>query len=242
MSWSEGEAMGTIQILGISASPRQGGTEAAVQKALDSAAEFPGVQTEFISLRGKDIRHCVHCNRCMKVDTYHCPQFEDDMEEIYPRIMDADAYIFGSPVYQMNPSAQLFSFFNRLRPLGKLTSKGGWGAKVAGSVVVGGTRNGGQDTALESLNNLLFSTGMIVVSGGVYAYNGGSAWVTTESRHVMEDDQIGAMTVKVLGRRVAVVASLIREGRKHCDFEGFNIAGFLSEQEARDRVALFRKG
>ena len=242
MNWNEGEKMAGTQILGISASPRKGGTEAAVQIALEAAAAFPGVGTEFVSLRGKDIRHCIHCNRCMREDTFCCPQFEDDMGEIYPRILEADAYIFGSPVYQMNPSAQLFSLFNRLRPLGKLTSKGGWGAKVAGSVVVGGTRNGGQDTALESLNNLLFATGMIVVSGGVYAYNGGSAWVCTEPRNVMEDDQIGAMTVKVLGRRVAVVASMVREGRRQCDFEGFNIAGFLSEQEARDRVAQFRKG
>ena len=50
-----------MKIVGISGSPRKGGnTEILIKEALKGAEE-EGCDTEFISLAGKDIKHCLGC-------------------------------------------------------------------------------------------------------------------------------------------------------------------------------------
>ena len=230
----------SIKILGVSGSPRKAATEYAVSEALKAAAEFGGVETELISLRGKTIHFCIHCNRCIRENVSYCPQFDDDMTAFYPKFIEAQGIILGSPVYQMATTAQLMAFMNRLRPLGKMVLTGESSTKVGGAIAVGGTRHGGQETTLDVINNMFFSTGMIVVSGGIFAYNGGSVWSNGKKEDGAKEDETGMETVRFLGRRVAVVTKLIAEGMKTAALEGCNYAGFLSQAELDNRIARFK--
>ncbi len=72
------------------------------------------------------------------------------MRGYYEVIFHSDGFILGSPVYQMSVTAQMQAFINRLRPLGHNITKGHWATKVGGAIAVGGMRNGGQETTLES--------------------------------------------------------------------------------------------
>lgn|GEM_PF-35719 len=201
-----------VKILGISGSPRKAATQFVVQEALRAAGEIPGVETEFIDLRGKEIHHCIHCDRCIKEQADHCPAFKDDMYPLYAKLLQADGFIFGSPVYQMSPTALMQAFLNRFRPLGRYISKGHWATKVGGALAVGGTRHGGQETTLESINNFFFCNGMVVVSGGIFAYNGGSVWSNDKKEEGARSDELGLSTARVIGRRVAVTAKLLKAG------------------------------
>jgi multimeric flavodoxin WrbA len=107
-----------VKIVGVSGSPRRGATQYCVQEALLAATSISGVSTEFIDLRGKEIHPCIHCNQCIKKQLDYCPTFSDDMRDYYEIILHSDGFIFGSPVYQMNVTAQIQAFINRLRPLG----------------------------------------------------------------------------------------------------------------------------
>jgi multimeric flavodoxin WrbA len=92
-----------MKILGISTSPRSGQTtDQLVQAALDGAA---GVETEFVSLAGRNINPCVACLGC--VDDNVCV-IKDGMEELRPKIIEADAFIIGGANY-----------FNSLNGLGR---------------------------------------------------------------------------------------------------------------------------
>jgi multimeric flavodoxin WrbA len=53
-------------LLGICGSPRKQGTEYAVQYALDYAAEKFGFETEFWTVRNKEIKFCLHCDYCIR--------------------------------------------------------------------------------------------------------------------------------------------------------------------------------
>lgn len=232
----------SVKILAINGSPRKGGTQYALEHALKAAEEIDGVETELINLRGKKLNFCVHCNRCMKDNITHCPAFDDVMNEIYPKLLEADGLIIGSPVYQMSPNAQITTFFNRLRPLGKLVSQGKFGVKIAGAIAVGGARNGGQDTTLEGISNMLLASGYLVASGGVYAYNGGSLWAEGANLEGAKNDEIGLNTVSMIGHRVAVLAQLLKAGAEHTGFEEYQHAGFISEEEIIARRSAFKKG
>lgn len=230
------------KILAINGSPRKGGTQYALEYALKAAEEIEGVETELINLRGKKLNFCMHCNRCLPADVFHCPAFDDIMTEIYPKFLEADGIIIGSPVYNMTPTAQTVTFVNRLRPLGKMISKGGFGLKVAGGIAVGGARNGGQDTTLEAIGNLMLSNGLTVVSGGVFAYNGGSIWSKGVEGEGTSEDEVGLNTVRIIGRRVAVMAKLLKLGAMNADMPEYQYAGFISEEEVAKRTKAFRKG
>lgn len=204
-----------VKILGISGSPRKSGTEYALKVALKAAEEVGGVETKSVTLRGKKIMPCLHCDRCNREGTMTCPPHAGDgMDEIYPLFAEADAYIFASPVYQMNMSGQLLTCLNRLRPLWPLIKDGMLKTRVGGAIVVGGTRHGGLEPALMAINNFYNCFGIIAVTGGHEAYCGGTVWSQDRKTEGVKDDEVGLQTVRVMGRRVAEVASLIVAGKK----------------------------
>lgn len=230
-----------VRILGISGSPRKGATQYCVQEALLAATEIVGINTEFIDLRGKEIHPCIHCNRCIEKQLDYCPTFSDDMRGYYEVILHSDGFILGSPVYQMNVTAQMQAFINRLRPLGHYITKGHWATKVGGAIAVGGMRNGGQETTLESLNNFFLCNGMIVVSGGIFAYNGAAVWSNDKKEQGAREDKIGMDSVRVLGRRVGVIAKILKIGLVNLEeeIEGATLVGFPNRDELKEKIEKF---
>jgi len=99
-----------MKILGISCSLRKGGnTETLMIETLNSARE-DGAQVELISLIGKDIKPCQGCMACQK--TFKC-KINDDMQEIYPKLIEADGIILGTPVFFWTLSGMAKVFIDR---------------------------------------------------------------------------------------------------------------------------------
>ncbi|MFY9327901.1 MAG: flavodoxin family protein [Georgfuchsia sp.] len=93
-----------MKVIGIVCSPRKkGNTEILISRALDGAREAGAEETEMICLAGKNINPCDGCESCTKKGK--C-RIDDDMQEIYPRLLEADGIIFGSPVYFWGVTAQ----------------------------------------------------------------------------------------------------------------------------------------
>ena len=134
-----------MKILGIVCSPRKGSnTEILVNEALASAKDL-GAEVELVTVVGKNIAPCDGCESCTK--TGKC-RIDDDMQDIYNKLLQSDGIIFGSPVYYWNVSAQAKTIidrtflFKRRRELRN---------KVAGAVVV--LRSSGATFALSAFNN-----------------------------------------------------------------------------------------
>ena len=99
-----------MKILGIVGSKRKNGnTSALVMSALESAQGY-GVETELIFLGDYSIKGCTGCEGCR--DTYKCV-INDDMQKIYPLLMESDAIILGSPTYFYNVTADVKAFIDR---------------------------------------------------------------------------------------------------------------------------------
>lgn len=99
-----------MKVLGIVGSKRKNGNTAyLVQQTLD-AMECEKIETELIFLGDYNIKGCTGCEGCK--DTYKCV-IMDDMQKIYPLILNSDAIILGSPTYFYNITSDMKAFIER---------------------------------------------------------------------------------------------------------------------------------
>jgi len=107
-----------MKVLGICGSPRKGNTEWMLTKLLEEVAKA-GVETELILLREKQVKGCDGCLSCEAGGPLRkglC-RIRDDMQQIYPRLMEADGLAFGTPVYFDMLSGLLKNFMDRTCPI-----------------------------------------------------------------------------------------------------------------------------
>ena len=150
-----------MKILGISCSPREGGnTEILVKEALLGAQEA-GAETELVLVAGKDIGPCIACGGCS--EDAIC-KTEDDMQEIYRQLEDADGIIFGTPVYFINVSAQAKAVIDRTYAF---LRKGKLRGKAAAAMVAARRVGAGQ---VLSLLYTWFTVQRMVTAGGGIGY------------------------------------------------------------------------
>ncbi|MBN1215908.1 MAG: flavodoxin family protein [Candidatus Lokiarchaeota archaeon] len=98
------------KILGIIGSPRKkGNTFELVSKILEGSKSI-GAETDIIYLGDLKISECDGCHSCWK--GLECAK-KDDMNEIYPKIINSDIIIFGTPVYWYGPTALIKAFLDR---------------------------------------------------------------------------------------------------------------------------------
>jgi multimeric flavodoxin WrbA len=210
-----------IHILGISGSPVEGGnTEAFLSKALDVARGEPDVSAEMISLAGKDISDCQHCNWCLRKqeDGKYCVQ-QDDMKAIYPRILEADCPILATPVYIGRLSGYLAALLDRLRVFvhGNIY-RGRLMDKIAGAMAVGWYRHAGLESTLQSIVIGILAFNMIPVGSSgcpwgapAVATQGGSGRFDKERRHGVLDDEYGMMAAESLVKRMISLGRKFKE-------------------------------
>lgn len=112
----EVESTRPVTVLGVNGSPRAGGaTSRLIRAALLGPAEVPGVRTRSVSLATMRIAGCDRCAAC--TDAGRC-LIDDDMAQLYPLLLQADAIILGSPVYWGSPSALCKAFMERVAGFG----------------------------------------------------------------------------------------------------------------------------
>ena len=89
-----------------------------IRKVLQTASEM-GACTEIVLLREKTIAFCDGCLSCEAGGSHRqgvC-RTKDDMQELYPKLLEADAIVFGTPVYFELLSAMLKNFLDRTCPI-----------------------------------------------------------------------------------------------------------------------------
>lgn len=100
-----------MKIIGVVGSKRKNGNTATlVSEALD-AVKNKGIDTEIIYLGDYNIKGCMGCEKCK--DSYTCI-IKDDMQKLYPKIMEANGIILGSPTYFYNITSDVKAFIERL--------------------------------------------------------------------------------------------------------------------------------
>jgi multimeric flavodoxin WrbA len=175
-----------MKVFGICASPRNNTTEYVISSALD-VLENNGFETEIFTCMGKTIRPCMHCDYCL--ENKKCI-IEDDMQEVYEGLLNADGIILATPVQSGGISSNLAAIMDRTRALEAIDYNILRG-KIGMSIAVGGDRTGGQDFA--HLKNITYFMihGIIPVSGGPFGSNLGASFWSNDSLDDIKKDNYG---------------------------------------------------
>lgn len=200
-----------IKVLGVSGSPRRGATYRALEIALEAASTVAGTRSELVSLHNREIKPCIHCDRCKRKQELCF--FDDGMVELYPKLMEADALILASPVYAMNVTPQMQAFLSRWRPINHVR-RGVMFDKLAAGIAVGGARNGGQELVVTALANAAMARGLIFIGNEPFDYSGAMVWSKDGGAAGTDEDERAVESLRKLGRRVARLAHTIVAGRE----------------------------
>ena len=108
-----------MKILAIMGSYRKGKTiDTLIDKAIEGAKAYNSeVEVEKVSLIDLNIKFCMGCMTCFRDD----PSKEmakcaitDDMNTLNPKILEAEGYIFGTPVLMAHETAIMKQFLERI--------------------------------------------------------------------------------------------------------------------------------
>ncbi|WP_378952276.1 flavodoxin family protein [Pelosinus sp. sgz500959] len=105
-----------MKVLAFNGSPRKNwNTGILLQHALEGAAS-QGAETEIIHLYDLNYKGCVSCFACKLKNgkSYGKCAYQDDLTPILKKIEEADAIIFGSPIYLGAATGEMRSFLERL--------------------------------------------------------------------------------------------------------------------------------
>jgi len=103
-----------MKVLGIAGSPRSGGNTDILLERVMSGAAAAGAETETLFLRDMDIAGCLHCDGCLEEG--RCV-IDDDMQQVYPRLREADRLVIASPMFFMGLTSQTKAMVDRCQAL-----------------------------------------------------------------------------------------------------------------------------
>jgi multimeric flavodoxin WrbA len=105
------------KILIVLGSPRKNGNSATLAGKVAESAMADGARVTTVYLNGLNLKPCQGCQKCQQESFMGCA-IEDEMNQLYPQIQEADAMVIASPIYWFNISAQTKIFIDRLYAVG----------------------------------------------------------------------------------------------------------------------------
>lgn len=159
-----------MKILGINGSSNADGNTLYMLDKILKICEKEGAETEIISAAkavcDAKTPFCVCCSSPCSKACYK----NTLLDEAFAKIDEADAVIFGSPVYFGSMTAQLKAFFDKTRDV---RARKAWVGIPAAAVSVGGSKYGGQESTINAIQDCLFISGMSVFGSGYFDTDGG---------------------------------------------------------------------
>jgi len=100
------------KVLVLLGSPRKKGNSAILADKIAEGAKSAGARVETLFIHGMKISPCKSCYACQKPNSKGC-SIKDDMQTVYKKLREADAWVIASPVYWFTMSAQTKLWMDR---------------------------------------------------------------------------------------------------------------------------------
>ena len=99
-----------MKVLLLNGSPNKHGCTYTALSEVEKTLQEYGIETEIFWIKTKPITGCIACGKCGKLGK--CT-FDDSVNEFVEKAYDADAFVFGSPVYYAGANGSVTSFLDR---------------------------------------------------------------------------------------------------------------------------------
>jgi multimeric flavodoxin WrbA len=205
-----------FKVLMLNGSPRPNGNTALALQEMEAIFAQNGIACETVQIGGQDIRGCIACGACAK--TGQCV-FNDAVNQLAPKLEEADGLVVASPVYYASANATLIACLDRLFYSTHFDKT----MKVGASVVC--ARRGGCSATFDELNKYFTISNMPIASSQYWNLIHGR----TPGQAALDEE--GLQTMRVLARNMSFLIKSIALG---VDAYG------LPEKEARTSTHFIR--
>jgi len=180
-----------MKALAINGSPRTAGNTFAMMNTVLDVLKEGGVEREIYQAGGKPVMGCKACGVCRKTNAQKCVT-DDWINELYPKVLAADAIIIGSPTYFADLTPETKAVIDRCGYIARSTNA--FSRKIGAAVSA--VRRAGGIYTLDSIQHFFFINDMIVP--------GSSYWNMSLSRDIgdFDNDKEGIATMQRLGENI----------------------------------------
>lgn len=187
------------KVLLINGSGNEHGCTYTALSEVAATLEKESITTEIIQLGKDPVRDCIGCGACAKLGK--CIFDDDLVNRVHEKALEADGFVFGTPVYYAHPSGRILSFLDRL-----FYSGGGAFAFKPGAAVAS-ARRAGTTASLDALNKYFTIARMPVVSSNYWNMVHGN---TPEE---VKQDLEGLQIMRGIGQNMAWMIKCIEAGK-----------------------------
>lgn len=190
-----------MKVLTINGSPHPHGCTDRALLELEKTLKEESIETERINIGTKDIRGCISCNFCRQHG--RCV-FNDIVNEVAPKLAQADGLVVGTPTYYAGSNGQALAFLDRLfySTSGTIDKTMKVGAAVVSS------RRAGSTSAFDEINKYFTICSMPIASSTYW--NEVHGFVAED----VEKDLEGLQTMRNLGRNMAFLIKAINDRKE----------------------------
>lgn len=188
-----------MKVLIINGSPRLNGNTTQVLSEMKKVLIEEELEVEIFQVGTKNIRGCIACNKCRELGK--CI-FDDVVNELLPKLHEADALVVATPVYYASANGTLISLLDRLFYANQVDLS----MKVGASIAI--ARRGGASATFDELNKYFTISGMPIVSS--YYWN----IVHGKAEGEALQDKEGIYTIRILAKNLAFLVKSINLGKE----------------------------
>lgn len=182
-----------MKVLLVNGSPHKNGSTNRALEEVASTLNKNGIETEIFWIGNRALSGCIACKTCVK--TGKCV-FNDTVNECREKALEADGFIFGTPVHYAAASGAMTSFMDRLFYSEFCGNQNkAFYLKPAAAVVV--ARRSGTTSTYDQLNKYFGLHEMPIISSRYWNLVYGA------SAEQVEKDTEGMYTLRVLGENMA---------------------------------------
>ena len=195
-----------MKVLMLNGSPNSNGCTYTALEEIGSVLKSENIEYEIFQIGRKPIRDCIACGKC---DGNGCIFNDDGVNEFRQKALEADGFIFGTPVYFAHPSGAILSFMDRLF---FSSSDKKWGRKAfqfKPAAAIASARRAGTTASFDVLNKYFTISNMPVVSSSYWNMVHG---FTPDD---VRQDKEGLQTMRNIGHNMAWLLKCIEQGKQN---------------------------
>jgi multimeric flavodoxin WrbA len=181
-----------MNVLLVNGSPHPKGCTWTALQEVAGTLNAEGIETRIFQVGTKPLAGCIACKKCAELG--RCA-FSDAVNDFVDLAMDADGFVFGSPVHYAAASGAITSFMDRVFYSNSMSGRNAFYLKPAAAVL--SARRAGTTAAFDQLNKYFTISEMPVISSRYWNMVHGA-----EPEDVKKDLE-GLQTMRVLARNMS---------------------------------------
>lgn len=192
-----------MKVLLVNGSPNEKGCTYTALCEVAGALNQENIETEIYWIGKKPVGGCIACHSCVK--TGKCV-FDDGVNAFRQKAMEADGFIFGTPVHYASATGNITAFMDRLFYSDFCGNKGR-ALKFKPAATVVSARRAGTTATFDQINKYYTISQMPVISSRYWNMVHGA------TADEVKEDLEGMQVMRFLGRNMAYYLKCIEAGR-----------------------------